>query len=224
MLAVFFSVITIEALFGGLFFIQYLVMKDYTEFDFEYFNWVIVFLIAILIEIFSSLYLLLSETLTDNENHKTQTDYEDALILKTLIFKIFNHYSALIFTVFFKGPLLDTCQSSCIIDVKQLLYGIFIVRFIKSLYELISPYIKKIKIKKSGNLDPGSASLMNSDDAQILESGKTDGHHFDVPVYFYIFHFYFSFYLSIFYFISFPIFHVLIHFFVDFYFSIFFRA
>ena len=32
---------------------------------------------------------------TENENHQTQTKFEDSLILKTLIFKLVNHNAAL---------------------------------------------------------------------------------------------------------------------------------
>jgi hypothetical protein len=40
--------------------------------------------------------------LNDMENHQTQTEYEDNLVLKTLFFQLFNNYGALTFTAFFK--------------------------------------------------------------------------------------------------------------------------
>ncbi|RHZ74069.1 hypothetical protein Glove_227g72 [Diversispora epigaea] len=40
--------------------------------------------------------------LTDIENHKTDTEYEDALILKTFIFDFFNYYSGLFYILLFK--------------------------------------------------------------------------------------------------------------------------
>ena len=140
---VFISVILSISFFGACFYAEYLVMTRYTEFNFSLVTWIVIFVIACAIEIFSAGYLVLSERLTNNENHKTETNYEDALISKTLFFKLFNHYSALIFTAFFKGPFLHTCEISCLIDLQQLLYGIFIVRISISLWEISLPYIKK---------------------------------------------------------------------------------
>lgn len=183
MFIVFLSVIFTETVFGFFFYIEYLVKKDYTQFDTPYLNWIIIFFISISIEILSSSYIFLSELLTNNENQKTETNYEDALILKTLIFKLFNHYSAVIFTAFFKGPLLGTCDINCMIDVQQLLIGIFIVRFLKLLLQLISPYIRVFSLKRNDNSGmPGSSSSdknksgngfdSREEENNILQSGK----------------------------------------------------
>lgn len=143
MLVVFISVILCISFFGACFYAEYLFMTKYTEVNFSLVTWIVIFIIACAIEIFSAGYLVLSERLTNNENYKTETNYEDALISKTLFFKLFNHYSALIFTAFFKGPFLHTCEVSCLIDLQQLLYGIFIVRISGSLWEISLPYVKK---------------------------------------------------------------------------------
>lgn len=113
-----------------------------------------------------------SERLTDLENHKTQTDYEDNLILKTMFFKIFNHYGALLFTAILKGPLLGTCETSCISDVKQLLYAIFIIRFIKSMYEIFRPFLRLQFLYCIGRKPNGEIFILEQEEFQALESGK----------------------------------------------------
>ena len=153
-------------------------MTRYTEFNFSLVTWIVIFIIACAIEIFSAGYLVLSERLTNNENHKTETNYEDALISKTLFFKLFNHYSALIFTAFFKGPFLHTCEISCLIDLQQLLYGIFIIRISISLWEISLPYIKKFFtfvccwMGRKSIISPqrGDKDIYNQ--THVLESGK----------------------------------------------------
>ena len=41
--------------------------------------------------------------MNNNENHRTETDYENSLVTKTLIFEIFNCFGACVFTAFMKG-------------------------------------------------------------------------------------------------------------------------
>ena len=179
MLIVFIFVIFTEAIFGFFFYVEYLVEKVYTDYDIRYYNWFVVLGISISIEVLSSIYLNLSEYLTNNENYKTETNYEDALITKTLIFKLFNHYSALIFTAFFKGPILDTCDINCIIDVKELLIGIFIIRFLKSLWQLFVPFVRSLTSNYSGGKSNSGfhenqpkSVFEKEDEYHVLQGGK----------------------------------------------------
>ena len=107
-IAIFIAILFISGFFGAIFYAEYLVQYKYPNYKFLYFEWVIVFFIAISIEIFSYIYLGFSGILANYENHRTETNYEDSLIAKTVFFKIFNHYGALVFTVFGKGPILGT--------------------------------------------------------------------------------------------------------------------
>jgi Calcium-activated chloride channel len=161
--------------FGACFYAEYIVQDDYSRFEFKYINWVVIGLITIAIEVFSAGYLVLSENLTNQENHKTETNYEDALIMKTLFFKLFNNYGALIFTAFFKGPFLGTCSSSCIIDLQNLLYGIFILRFGIRIWKLASPYFRQsyllAKVAKAAENAKFNKKDINGDDVQTLQSG-----------------------------------------------------
>ena len=50
---------------------------------------------AVVIMVFAGLFTSRAKTLTDNENHKTETEYEDALISKTFMFSFINSYMVL---------------------------------------------------------------------------------------------------------------------------------
>jgi anoctamin-10 len=102
-LSVFVITLLSSALIGVVFYLEYLVLYYHTKFQFRFFDWAVAALISVLIEVFSYLYMGFSTVLADNENHRTETEYEDSLITKTVFFKIFNHYGAVIFTIFFKG-------------------------------------------------------------------------------------------------------------------------
>jgi hypothetical protein len=99
-------------LFAAIFYAEVLVYTQYTEWLFPMFDWAVAFFIAVMIEVCSSYYVEFAEMLNDNENHQTQTNYEDALIMKILIFKIINHNIALMFVAFIKVPAMPSCHRS----------------------------------------------------------------------------------------------------------------
>jgi len=57
---------------------------------------------GIMIAVFNVLYEMLAEILTDWENHKTQTSYEDSLIIKTFLFQFMNSYCSFYLVAFVK--------------------------------------------------------------------------------------------------------------------------
>lgn len=57
---------------------------------------------AIQIVIFNIIYSSLAYILTNYENHKTQTSYEQSLILKTFVFQFVNSFNAIIYIAFIK--------------------------------------------------------------------------------------------------------------------------
>ena len=105
-IAIVFTIFLVLAFFGAVFYAEYIVTYKFPAYKFRFFDWGVAIFIAFMIEVFSHFYPSLSSFLADNENHRTETDYEESLISKTLFFKIFNHYGPVLFTVFGKGPLL----------------------------------------------------------------------------------------------------------------------
>jgi hypothetical protein len=61
---------------------------------------------AIQIQLLNALYNAVAIRLTDYENHRTNTEYEDSLIAKTFIFQFVNSFSSLFYIAFVK-PFMD---------------------------------------------------------------------------------------------------------------------
>eukprot|EP01052_Picozoa_sp_SAG31_P013291 SAG31_NODE_796_length_12032_cov_21.073242_16_plen_528_part_00 len=71
---------------------------------------------AISIAVFGKIYTTIGLKLTDWENHKTQTTYDDYLILKTFAFQFLNNYFALFFIAFMKYGFIFGIRSTCKYD------------------------------------------------------------------------------------------------------------
>lgn len=63
-------------------------------------NYTASFLNSIQITVFAILYGKLAKKLTDNENHRTNTEYEDSMIAKLFLFQCVNFFSSFAFTAF----------------------------------------------------------------------------------------------------------------------------
>jgi len=80
-----------------------------------------------LIKIFNVIFMEVAVDMTNRENHRTETEYEDHLIAKRFIFQFVNNYSALFYTAFLKKTdivygLNDTCTNNdCMIDLATML-------------------------------------------------------------------------------------------------------
>ena len=87
------------------------------------------------------IYDSIARKLTDMENHRTNTDYEDALIMKTFGFQFINNFGAYIYMGFiqeyesmallFHGP--NGCAKGCIRLLGSQIFYVF-------LFKLCSPW------------------------------------------------------------------------------------
>jgi anoctamin-10/anoctamin-7 len=107
-------------------------------------------LVAIQIEIFAKAFGEIGLRLNDAENHRTDTEYEDALITKTFTFRFFNSYTALFYISFVKPFIqtIDPCDAdgNCITEVQVFLAAIFICRMtLSNFVELSVPLYKSLK-------------------------------------------------------------------------------
>jgi anoctamin-10/anoctamin-7 len=74
----------------------------------------------------SRLFESMAVKLSDLENHRTDTQYEDAVIAKTFIFEFFNSYSACFYVIFLKAYAPnDACVGGCIRELHYLMGCIF---------------------------------------------------------------------------------------------------
>eukprot|EP01038_Epipyxis_sp_PR26KG_P015834 gene15834-21454_t len=108
---------------------------------------------AVQIQVFNMLYQILAVKLTNNENHRTDTQYEDSMIIKMFVFQFINSYISFFFLAFiapflerpsgvstdFKG---QCAATSCMIPLSLNLAIIFGVRLtITNFINILIPYI-----------------------------------------------------------------------------------
>mmetsp|Transcript_13981 Transcript_13981/g.20923 ORF Transcript_13981/g.20923 Transcript_13981/m.20923 type:complete len:715 (-) Transcript_13981:269-2413(-) len=85
---------------------------------------------AVVIQVMNAIYGEVAINLTNFENHRTDTEYEDALISKTFIFQFVNSYAPLFYIAFVKPfiPTIDSCIGSCLGELQTNLGTIFLTR------------------------------------------------------------------------------------------------
>ena len=145
----------------------------------------------IFIQIASRIYKRLSVRLTSTENHRTQTEYDDALIVKNLMFEFINNYFTLFFIAFlinmdipFQGmwnaiassmnkdfPQKDMTPcpgSSCMSVLQQQLFVVFTGKQVASqMKQGLKPYFAKKAKLKSENKAVAKINKTRSAENQI---------------------------------------------------------
>ncbi|KAG9064367.1 Anoctamin-7 [Linnemannia hyalina] len=115
------------------------------------------------IVVLGTVYARLAKILTDNENHKRLTQYEDALIIKRFLFDFVNFYSAMVYIAFFKGYIAqdvrfwknqprDSCgdDGSCLGELAIQLAIVFVGKqLLNQAQEIAIPAMKKWWNKKN---------------------------------------------------------------------------
>ena len=108
---------------------------------------------AIQIQIFNFIYEKIAVKLNNLENHKTQSEYEDSLIIKTYLFQFVNSFNSLFYIAFLKTNV-EGCivwagsekeqkvGASCMDELFVQLVTLFLVTFFKNIVELGIPFAK----------------------------------------------------------------------------------
>jgi len=106
----------------------------------------------------SGYFEMIAVALTDMENHRTDTEYEDAMIAKTFMFEFFNSYSACFYVLFLKHySYNDSCTHGCIRDLHYLLGSIFFtIIVVQNLLQVYAPMVaaKKKEQEERDGADP----------------------------------------------------------------------
>ncbi|OMJ74149.1 hypothetical protein SteCoe_27004 [Stentor coeruleus] len=97
---------------------------------------------AIQIQLFNVIYTKLVKILTNLENHRTQNQYEDSLILKTFAFQFVNSFNSLVYIAFIKCKVSGDDSEVCLDELYTQLISIVLVSYAKNLIELGLPYGK----------------------------------------------------------------------------------
>ncbi|KAL3880795.1 hypothetical protein ACJMK2_033006 [Sinanodonta woodiana] len=116
---------------------------------------------AVSVLILGKIYDWLARKLTEWENHRTQTQFDDALIIKLFVFQFANNYASCFYIAFFRGRFDDSgllslgiqyqddCEGTC---MSQLSFQVLILMVSKPLPKFISdvilPWLKKIWKRK----------------------------------------------------------------------------
>jgi hypothetical protein len=130
-------------------------------------------LIALQIQILNGYFGEVAIKLNNRENHRTDTEYEDALIAKTFAFQFVNSFASLFYIAFIKPFMqqFDACVGSCMLELQTTLGTIFITRLaVGNLTELGVPLITSyLKTREKSLAAPvGDAKLELSEVERIF--------------------------------------------------------
>ncbi|EGB08933.1 hypothetical protein AURANDRAFT_25370, partial [Aureococcus anophagefferens] len=120
--------------------------------------------------VMSYLYGIQAEIMNNHENYQTQTAYENNLITKKFCFEIFNNYSALAITAFFKGVYFECTDDDCLGDLYSLLVSIMGTRYALNILSAFSTRIKRA----IEYFMPPTIEDDDSDDEEDEENGKEE--------------------------------------------------
>jgi anoctamin-10/anoctamin-7 len=113
---------------------------------------------ALQIQLLGEAYKDVALRLNDAENHRTETEYEDALISKVFLFQFCNSYASLFYIAFIKGGIEgcgDGSPGDCLDELQLQLMIIFVTRLVTgNVTELAIPavktYLKQREMKANG--------------------------------------------------------------------------
>eukprot|EP01035_Chromulina_nebulosa_P020166 gene20166-26180_t len=177
-LVLFLCILLDMAMNGGLFALEILYLDKHNYLS--NLSWAVSVVLACLITVGSHFFKPVSRVLTDMENHRTETDYEDAQVGKILLFEAFNSYGALFFTAFVKGNVFNACSITCIYDLRELLIAIIFVRVIINILDLLNPAITALlreyifTYQQKKELKKKAEAANNSGNANVSLLSATD--------------------------------------------------
>jgi anoctamin-10/anoctamin-7 len=116
---------------------------------------------AVQIQVLNYVYGLVSEKLNDYENHRTASDFEDSLIIKSFLFKFINSYNSLFYIAFFKQyddtgcPDGDHCLTELQVQL-GILFGTALV--VNNTLEIVIPSIKTLVAERQNRAAPAAGA------------------------------------------------------------------
>lgn len=117
----------------GIFYLEHISYFLFPSWKYSFLTtFVFALLIAVTIQVNSFWYFFVARWLNDQENYRTETDYEDNLVAKLIVFEVINSFGAAAFVAYAKEWVFDSCFENCFVDLRTLLYAILIVRVTRS--------------------------------------------------------------------------------------------
>lgn len=124
--------------------------------------------IAVTIQVMNIMYQDVALRLTNYENHRTDTQFEDYLSGKTFAFQFVNSYSSLFYIAFVKPFIqqLDPCTESCMAELQSVLGTIFLTRLaLGNIMEVVLPMV-------TAYFDPNTQTAQDEDASALSEVEK----------------------------------------------------
>ena len=166
-------------LIGSVFYAEHFLIQKYNAFQNNgYVTWATCFVHALILQINAMLFPKVVSELNSWENYRAESDYEKALITKTLVFQIVNNFAAATFITFGKGAVFDDCTNkSCIGDLRVLLVAVIVVRLIATIlrllkavgYSFLDNFFAQMHVGASvpAGFGFGRSSLIDDEDIEI---------------------------------------------------------
>merc|ERR1719502_12031 len=124
----------------------------------------------------NQLYHSMAIRMNDYENHQTQTQYNDALIMKVFIFQFVNSYAAILFMAFLAGRVhlfgvdVKCTRNGCVADIRNLIASTLALQvLVGNLFEVMVPYIT-FKMDEAARLDEANAVVGNGTKPEVNEA------------------------------------------------------
>jgi hypothetical protein len=120
------------------------------------------------IQIFNAVYNMIAVKLTDNENYRTDTQYEDSLIFKLFGFQFVNSFASLYYIAFIQWYIFGTpCElGSCLGDLCENVGIIFVTNLV--VQNMTSIYLPRVMAAINKYKEGGSDALMSVPELQYL--------------------------------------------------------
>lgn len=134
-----------------IFYLQYIINSSYNDNNSMkiYSSTFVSIISSIQIILLNQYYSIYAIKLTESENHRTDTEFDDSLILKLFVFSFINSYASLFFIAFLKTHLGDECSESCMLELSYQLSIIFISKIsIEKVVSIVSIWINKKLVEK----------------------------------------------------------------------------
>jgi hypothetical protein len=97
---------------------------------------------AVQIQVLNFVYSKIATALTDRENHRTETMYEDSIIVKIFVFQFVNSYASFFYLAFVAEAFGDCPSDGCMSTLAINLAIIFGSRLVSgNIVELLIPYV-----------------------------------------------------------------------------------
>lgn len=122
------------------------------------------------IAMFNEIYRMLARKMTSWENHRSQMEYENNLIVKTFLFRFFNNYFAFFYIAFIKAHAESTgcINNDCMAELGKYVATIFIIQLVVgNAIELVGPWMKyKVRMHKEKLILGGGTQFSSKIDSR----------------------------------------------------------